>query len=386
MLEPTVPADEDARLTALRALNLLDTPVEERFERITRTAIRTFNVPIALVSLIDANRQWFKSCQGLTFSETPRSISFCGHAILQDQALVIPDAWLDPRFIDNPMVTGEPHIRFYAGQPLAAPDGSRVGTLCLIDRRPREFSADDLSALRDLAYWVERELQTVQLSDAFAAVRETEAHYRSVIAALGEGIVLQDRSGMIQTCNASAARILGLSSDQVMGRTSIDSRWHAIHENGNPFSGQAHPAMVTLRTGEACNGIVMGVYKPDGALSWITINSQPIFLDDQAQPSAVVCSFADITERKQAEAALRTAEQRFRTLVEQLPVITYVAALDEASSTIYTSPQIETMLGFTQTEWMANQDLWRKQIHPDDYAHVMADMARSQSSGVPVPS
>ncbi|MDQ2997272.1 MAG: PAS domain S-box protein [Chloroflexota bacterium] len=144
--------------------------------------------------------------------------------------------------------------------------------------------------------------------------------------------------------------------------------------------------MVTLRTGEACNGIVMGVYKPDGALSWITINSQPIFLDDQAQPSAVVCSFADITERKQAEAALRTAEQRFRTLVEQLPVITYVAALDEASSTIYTSPQIEAMLGFTQTEWMANQDLWRKQIHPDDYAHVMADMARSQSSGVPVPS
>ena len=94
MLEPPVPADEPVRLIALRALNLLDTPAEERFERITRTAIRTFDVPIALISLVDAERQWIKSCQGFAISETPRSISFCGHAILQDQALVIPDARL----------------------------------------------------------------------------------------------------------------------------------------------------------------------------------------------------------------------------------------------------------------------------------------------------
>src|SRR5215203_33128 len=111
MLEPSVPADESVRLIALRALNLLDTPAEERFERITRTALRVFDVPIALVSLIDADRQWIKSCQGFALVETSRSISFCGHAILQDQALVIGDTWLDPRFVDNPLVTGEPHIR-----------------------------------------------------------------------------------------------------------------------------------------------------------------------------------------------------------------------------------------------------------------------------------
>jgi GAF domain-containing protein len=129
MLEPTVPADENTRLIALHALNLLDTPSEERFERITRIALRVFDVPIALISLVDADRQWFKSCQGLAFSETPRSISFCGHAILQDQVLVISDAWLDPRFRDNPLVTEDPHVRFYAGQPLTASDGSRVGPL-----------------------------------------------------------------------------------------------------------------------------------------------------------------------------------------------------------------------------------------------------------------
>ncbi|MEO7908286.1 MAG: PAS domain S-box protein [Roseiflexaceae bacterium] len=221
---------------------------------------------------------------------------------------------------------------------------------------------------------------------AEAALRESESRYRSVIAALSEGIVLQDQSGIIQTCNASAARMFGLSADQIVGHTSIDPRWQTIHEDGSPFSRPEHPAMVTLRTGEACNGIMMGVYKPDGALSWITINSQPIFLDDQAQPSAVVCSFADISERKQAEEALRAAEQRFRTLVEQLPAITYVAALNLESSTIYTSPQIETMLGFSQAEWMANDDLWRKQIHADDYTRVMADIMISQSTGAPVPS
>lgn len=115
MLEPPIPPDEQQRLAVLRSLHILDTPPEERFDRITRTAQRLFNVPIALISLIDAHRQWFKSCQGLPVSETPRGISFCGHAILADTPLIIPDALLDPRFADNPLVTGEPRIRFYAG-------------------------------------------------------------------------------------------------------------------------------------------------------------------------------------------------------------------------------------------------------------------------------
>ncbi|MDM4767035.1 sensor domain-containing diguanylate cyclase [Pelomonas sp. SE-A7] len=160
-----LPADEAARLLALQSLHLLDSEREERFDRFTRLARRLFNVPIALVSLIDADRQWFKSAQGLDeLVETPRDISFCSHAILQPKALVIADARLDERFVDNPLVTGPPHIRFYAGRPLKAPSGHRVGTLCILDTRPRQLEAEDLTLLDDLADMVEHELDILLLA------------------------------------------------------------------------------------------------------------------------------------------------------------------------------------------------------------------------------
>ncbi|MDH4361489.1 MAG: sensor domain-containing diguanylate cyclase, partial [Nitrospirota bacterium] len=137
---------------------------EERFDRLTRMSKRMFGVPIALVSLVDENRQWFKSCEGLSVRETPRDISFCGHAILGNEIFLISDATKDERFADNPLVLNEPHIRFYAGCPLRFPNGSKLGTLCLIDRKPRSLSEEDLEALRDLASMVERELEAVQLA------------------------------------------------------------------------------------------------------------------------------------------------------------------------------------------------------------------------------
>jgi diguanylate cyclase (GGDEF)-like protein len=164
MLTPATPADERTRLDTLRALNILDTSPEERFDRLTRLAKRLFDVPIALVSLVDENRQWFKSSQGLDVCETSRDVSFCGHAILGDGVLLVPDAALDERFHDNPLVVNDPAIRFYAGCPLKVPNGSRLGTLCLIDREPRDFDEDDLALLRDLARMAEQELAAVQLA------------------------------------------------------------------------------------------------------------------------------------------------------------------------------------------------------------------------------
>ena len=164
MLTPAIPADERQRMQALRDMNLLDTPPEERFDRVTRLAKQVFETPIALVSLVDADRQWFKSRQGLDAEETPRNISFCGHAILDDKILVVKDATMDRRFCDNPLVCGDPNIRFYAGYPLAAPDGSRVGTLCVIDDKPRQISDEQLKLLRELGRMVEEEL--IAASDA----------------------------------------------------------------------------------------------------------------------------------------------------------------------------------------------------------------------------
>lgn len=164
MIEPGIPLNETLRLATLKSLNVLDTPAEERFDRVTRMAKRMFRVPIALVSIVDEDRQWFKSAQGLDACQTPRNISFCGHAILGDDIFLIPDALEDQRFADNPLVTGAPHVRFYAGCPLRAPDGSKVGTLCIIDAVPREFDHDDALAMRDLAAMIEGELSAFQTS------------------------------------------------------------------------------------------------------------------------------------------------------------------------------------------------------------------------------
>lgn len=164
MIRPPLPPDETARLSTLRVLNVLDTEPEERFDRITRMAKRLFQVPIALISLVDADRQWFKSAQGLDVLETPRDLSFCGHAILSDDILLVPDAHLDPRFAGNPVVVGPPHVRFYAGCPVRAPSGHRLGTLCVIDHQPRGLDSDDLATLRDLAYMVEQQFAALYMA------------------------------------------------------------------------------------------------------------------------------------------------------------------------------------------------------------------------------
>lgn len=164
MKAPNVPTDEAVRLHTLNSLNILDTSSEERFDRLTRMAKRLFGVPIALVSLVDENRQWFKSCIGLPVTETSREISFCGHAILGDDVFLIPDTLDDERFADNPLVVDEPHIRFYAGAPLKALNGQKMGTLCIIDQEPRKVDREDLEVLEDLAAMVERELAAVQLA------------------------------------------------------------------------------------------------------------------------------------------------------------------------------------------------------------------------------
>lgn len=162
-----LPKDEDQRLATLYRLGILDTEPEERFDKLTRIAGALFDVPIALISLVDENRQWFKSAQGTSVCEGPRDVSFCAHAILAPSVMVVPDALLDPRFADNPVVVNEPRVRFYAGCPLVV-DGSCVGTLCLIDTRPRDFDATAIRLLQDLADLV---LQELQRTEALARAR-----------------------------------------------------------------------------------------------------------------------------------------------------------------------------------------------------------------------
>ncbi|MFM7602149.1 MAG: diguanylate cyclase [Pseudanabaena sp.] len=164
MKAPDYPENEEIRIATLRSLGILDTESEERFDRLTRIAKRLFGVPTSLVSLVDTNRQWSKSCQGLKVKEMSRDISFCGHAILGNDIFMIGDTFEDERFYDNPLVLSEPKIRFYAGIPLVVSNGIKVGTLCLIDQEPRILSDEDQQLLRDLGQMASQELSSVQLA------------------------------------------------------------------------------------------------------------------------------------------------------------------------------------------------------------------------------
>ena len=174
MLEPPIPEQENLRLATLRNLDVLDSPAEECYDRLTRIAKKLFDVPIVVVSLVDSKRQWFKSKIGVDAEELPRRTSFCGHAILQKHAFVVNDTRNDPRFVDNPLVTGQPFIRFYAAQPLQATNGMMIGTLCIIDDKPREFEAEDVYLLKDLAVQVEMVLNNPDLQRMTTSLMKSE--------------------------------------------------------------------------------------------------------------------------------------------------------------------------------------------------------------------
>lgn len=186
MQPPPIPENEAERLASLRRLNILDTPAEEQYDRITRLARRLLGTPIALVSLVDGDRQWFKSAQGVEASETPRELSFCGHAILGDGLFEIPDVRKDERFADNPLVIGDPRIRFYAGQPLHAPDGEKIGTVCVIDSEPRSLSDEDRELLEDLTRMAEAALRAGFSSEVEAELRARleDAEWRASVDGL----------------------------------------------------------------------------------------------------------------------------------------------------------------------------------------------------------
>ena len=166
MLSPSFPADELSRLNALYELKILETHIEERFERITRLTKQIFRMPIVAISLIDEQRQWFKSIQGLSVCETTREISFCGHTILQDDIFIVENALEDERFWDNPLVTDTPYIRFYAGALIRTSKGKILGSLCLIDTQPRKFTLEELEPLQEMAGLIEVEIRNQDLCRA----------------------------------------------------------------------------------------------------------------------------------------------------------------------------------------------------------------------------
>jgi len=224
------PPNESERLNLLHALNLLDTPDEPVFDRITRLVARILNVPIALVSLIDTDRQWFKSRVGLDVTETPREVAFCAHAIMQSEPLIVSDATRDVRFNENPLVTGNPNIRFYAGVPLLTTAGMAIGTLCAIDSKPRVLSNDETNILIDLAALVSKEVQlreTVslsrdQVSRSTRAIEAVEARFQTVFERAGVGIALVAPDGRWISVNDELCHTVGYKQEELLNLTFQD--------------------------------------------------------------------------------------------------------------------------------------------------------------------
>jgi GAF domain-containing protein len=154
-----IPTDESERIADLKALNILDTPREPRFDNMTELVAEIFEVPMVFLTLVDRDRQWYKSTYGINVESTPRDIGFCAHAIVECEAMVVPNAAEDARFADNPFVAGDFHLRFYAGVPLHGSKGNAVGALGLVDTKPREFSAKQIGQLKKFAALVEVEIR-----------------------------------------------------------------------------------------------------------------------------------------------------------------------------------------------------------------------------------
>lgn len=245
MKAPEIPDNETERQQALDDTGLLTEGPEERFDRITRLACHTFSMPIALVSLIDRGRQWFKSREGLDATETPRDISFCGHTIHQSEPMIIEDTLEDERFFDNPLVTSAPDIRFYAGAPLHTDTGHRLGTLCLIDRQPRSFDDTQIALLRDLAGMVEDLIRADdrQRRQATEMEQKLQASHDEMASLLNNmpGVTyrcLPDDHWTMLYMSRQVDTVSGYTADDLVGNKRI-SYAELIHSDDAPKVGEA---------------------------------------------------------------------------------------------------------------------------------------------------
>ena len=359
---------EAATLAALRALEVLDTAPEEEFDALVRAASTICRAPISLISLIDAERQWFKANVGLPgVSETPRDVAFCAHAVLGDEIFEVPDATRDVRFADNPLVAGQPDIRFYAGAPIRLTDGSRVGTLCVIDREPRVLDETQREVLRLLAVAVARALEgrhAIRMTrQAAVELAASEARFRTLSDSSPHGVFHTDADGACTYTNARWQVIYGLTLQQSLGHG-----WAAtLHP-------EDRTAVCDEWTRSAARGIEFDmeyrIVHPDGGVRHVHSRSRRLFGRGN-EIVGHVGSVEDVTLRRRAERELAEERLRLANIIDGTGIGTW--EWNVRTGEIRANERWAQIVGYSVEELAPlSIQTWRKSIHPDDLARSSA--------------
>ena len=307
-LATTAPREVE-RLAVLRSYGLLDTPAESAFDAVTRLVSRLFEMPTVLISLIDEDRQWFKSRVGMSVCETTREVSFCTHVVDDDAPLIVPDACADARFADNPLVTGAPHIRFYAGAPLRAPEGVILGTLCLIDSKPREFSAEDMAQLGELADLIVERMK----------LQHNERLHRSLIESSSDLVTVFDEQGHVTYQSPAFAERLGYDRD-----LDLERMLDLVHPDDQAWVVERYAEIIE-------NHADVAPYRfrfLHGDGSWRILESYARYQLDDPNINGIVSVVRDITAGVQMEEQLNRSERLFAAMFEQASLGMALIALD----------------------------------------------------------
>ncbi|MBC8001920.1 MAG: response regulator, partial [Opitutaceae bacterium] len=342
---------ESARLDRLHRLQILDTPPEEAFDDLTRLASWICEAPIALVTLVDEHRQWFKSKVGIDVSETPREWSFCAHAIQGAHEFVVEDAAADVRFRTNPLVIGDPGIRFYAGFPIITPDGHALGTVCVIDRVPRTLSAGQLEALRTIGRQVlsqielreklsQENLLRQERERAAEALKVSQKLYQSLVEAVPQCIFRKDLEGRFTFVNQRACQSFGRPENQVIGRSDFD-----LFPEDMARKYQRDDQRI-LETGEILETIE-ATPRPDGSKVYVHVIKTPT-CDPQGQITGIQGCFWDVTSLKKLEEDLASHRDLLQGLLDHVPDRVFFK--DPASRFIKCSRAFALYLGLTDPD------------------------------------
>lgn len=369
-MKAALPPNEDARLLALYRLDVLDTPREQNFDDIAQLAMSICEVPIAVVSLVDRDRQWFKSCLGLDATETPRDVAFCAHAILTpEETLIVEDATCDPRFADNPLVADAPYIRFYAGAPLIAKNGEALGTLCVVDYRPRQLNELQKTTLKLLSKQV---IQLLQLRETNTALQQERAKVEDVINGANLGTWRWNVQTGETIFNERWAGILGYTLDELMP-VSINT-WRTL----------CHPEDLKV-AGELLEQHFHGeldhyeyhcrMKHKSGEWRQVYARGRVISFTPDGKPLWMSGTHSDITELHRSRMQLQESKERLQTMISNFPGAVYRCQNDARWTMLYLSDAVEYLTGHKSAEFLGEHSLSFTDItHLDDVSRIYDDV------------